>query len=393
MIFTLEALRAKHGDSLLLHYGEKSDPRLMVIDGGPASVFNQSLKPRLAELKAERSGDDPLPIRLLMVSHIDDDHIRGVLDLTRGLVRQKEREEPLDWEIAALWHNSFDDLVGEGADKMVEEASVGLSLADLEAGAPLPADGVSRPAALVLASVAQGRTLRLDARKLALELNPPDGRLLTGSEAGDPPLEFEGGLTFRLVGPSRQRVAELQKKWAEELEKRRKSGAAQVAAAAYVDDSVFNLSSLAVLAEAGGKTLLLTGDARGDDLLGGLEKAGLLEKGKLHVDVLKMPHHGSDRNVETDFFRRVTADHYVFSGDGRHGNPEVATFAMIFAARGQQEPFTFHLTYGPGDLIQGYPVAELTELFTRQKEKGVPFEVVSPAAGEKGLSIHMGEAL
>jgi hypothetical protein len=393
MIFTLEALRAKHGDSLLLHYGKKSDPQLMVIDGGPSGVFNQNLKPRLAELKAERSGDDPLPIRLLMVSHIDDDHIRGVLDLTKGLVRQMESEESLDWEIAALWHNSFDDLVGEGAEKMVEEASVGLSLADLEGGALLPADGVSRPSALVLASVAQGRNLRLDAKKLALELNPPDGRLLTGAETGDPPLEFEGGLSFRVVGPNRQRIAELQKKWAEELERRKRSEAAKVEAAAYVDESVFNLSSIAVLAEAGGKTMLLTGDARGDDLLGGLEKAGLLKKDKLHVDVLKMPHHGSDRNVETDFFRRVTADHYVFSGDGRHGNPEVATFAMIFAAREKKKPFTFHLTYGPEDLIEGYPKDELTELFASQKKKGVPFEVVSPEAGEKGLSIHLGEAL
>lgn len=393
MIFTLEALRAKHGDSLLLHYGDADDPQLMVIDGGPSGVFGQSLQPRLAELKAERTGDDPLPIRLLMVSHIDDDHIRGVLDLTKGLVRQLDREEPLDWEIGALWHNSFDDLVGEGADEMVKEASVGLSLADLEAGAPLPAGGVSRPSALVLASVAQGRNLRLDAKKLALELNPPEGKLLTGSDAGDPPLEFDGGLTFRLVGPNRQRVAELKKKWAEELERRRKSGAAAVEAAAYVDESVFNLSSIAVLAEAAGKTLLLTGDARGDDLLGGLEKAGLLEKGKLHVDVLKMPHHGSDRNVETDFFRRVTADHYVFSGDGRHGNPEVATFAMIFAARGKKKPFTFHLTYAPDELIEGFPREELTELFASQKKKGVPFEVVTPGEGEKGLSIHLGEEM
>ena len=35
MIFTLEALEAKHGDSLLLHYGTKKSPQLIVIDGGP----------------------------------------------------------------------------------------------------------------------------------------------------------------------------------------------------------------------------------------------------------------------------------------------------------------------------------------------------------------------
>ena len=45
--------------------------------------------------------------------------------------------------------------------------------------------------------------------------------------------------------------------------------------------------------------MLLTGDARGDDVLAGLREAGLLRRSPLHVDVLKLPHHGSDRNVET----------------------------------------------------------------------------------------------
>jgi len=52
------------------------------------------------------------------------------------------------------------------------------------------------------------------------------------------------------------------------------------ALAAYVDKSVPNLSSLVVLAKAGGKTMLLTGDARGDKILEGLELVGALKKGE-----------------------------------------------------------------------------------------------------------------
>ena len=44
--------------------------------------------------------------------------------------------------------------------------------------------------------------------------------------------------------------------------------------------------------------------------------------GTMHVDLLKVPHHGSANNLDDDFFERITADHYVFSGDGEHGNPE-----------------------------------------------------------------------
>src|SRR5215212_9539908 len=110
MIFTLEALEAKHGDSLLLHYGTKKSPRLIVIDGGPPGVFGQSLRPRLEWLRDKRAPGGSLPVRLLMVSHIDDDHIRGVLDLTDALIAQKKKETPL-CDITTIWLNSFDEIL------------------------------------------------------------------------------------------------------------------------------------------------------------------------------------------------------------------------------------------------------------------------------------------
>jgi beta-lactamase superfamily II metal-dependent hydrolase len=108
-----------------------------------------------------------------------------------------------------------------------------------------------------------------------------------------------------------------------------------------------------MLAESGDKRMLLTGDARGDKILAGLEMVGLLKaKGKMHVDVLKVPHHGSDNNMETVFFQRVTADHYVMSGDGEHGNPERATLEMLLAARGNAK-YTIHLTYPTDEIDRG----------------------------------------
>ena len=122
-----------------------------------------------------------------------------------------------------------------------------------------------------------------------------------------------------------------------------KKGPAEAAAATKFDESVFNLSSIVVLAELGGKRMLLTGDARGDDIKQAVSTAKLLKKGKLHVHILKVPHHGSDNNVATDFFRTITADHYVISGNGDYGNPEVATLNMISEAR-PDDGFTLHLT-------------------------------------------------
>ena len=96
--------------------------------------------------------------------------------------------------------------------------------------------------------------------------------------------------------------------------------------------------------------MLLTGDARGDKILLGLQKAGLIKpRRKMNVDILKLPHHGSDNNVTTGFFRRIHAQHYVASGDGEHGNPERETFEMLFKARGKAK-FNVHLTYKVKDI-------------------------------------------
>jgi hypothetical protein len=68
------------------------------------------------------------------------------------------------------------------------------------------------------------------------------------------------------------------------------------------------------------------------------------EGGSIHVDILKGPHHGSSNNVAPAFFERITADHYVFSGNGENGNPERETLEMLSTARGDDE-YQIHLTY------------------------------------------------
>ena len=354
-MFRLEALQAGKGDALLLHWGEPGDPRLIVIDGGPGGTYEESLRPRLEELKAERGLDsrELLPVEILMVSHIDDDHINGVLDLAAELRDQDERDEPLLLDVTTLWHNAFDDLLGNDAEELTAALAASIHGGDVAASSFGPA-GTGDHVGVVIASVNQGRKLRQDAEALAWNVNAPFGRLIQTAPTGEPPAHhtLDGGLELTILGPSRERLVELQEKWDEELpkllEREREAGAAGVARAAAraLDESVHNLASLMVLAEADGKTVLLTGDGRGDHLLEGLERTGRIEPGgTLHVDLFKLPHHGSDRNVSTELFRRVTADHYVVSGDGTHHNPEVATLEMISEARRGYDDFTLWLTH------------------------------------------------
>ena len=76
--------------------------------------------------------------------------------------------------------------------------------------------------------------------------------------------------------------------------------------------------------------MLLTGDARGDDVLAGLRAVGKITgKKPLKLDILKLPHHGSIRDIDTDFFELLPAAHYVVSANGRYENPDLATMQML----------------------------------------------------------------
>lgn len=379
MIFSLDVRRARKGDCLLLHFGSKREPGLVMIDGGPKNVYTPHLKPRLLEIRKARGldGQEPLPVDLLMVSHVDDDHIQGILDLTREMTATIRA--PL-LRVLSFWHNSFDDVIGNTPEELT--ASVAAQFGAASLAGDLPADAtvdsdeeeeVVIDSLKVLASIEQGHRLREDAEKLGFPLNPEfDGKLIL---AGAKKLEVAGGLSFVVAGPMKPELKKLQDKhdeWLKSQKKTKKTGAA--ALAAYVDKSVPNLSSIVVLAAFADKRMLLTGDARGDKILAGLELAGLLKRGgNMHVDVLKVPHHGSANNLDDDFFKRITAAHYVFSGNGEHGNPEREAIEMLFNARGKQ-PFEVHVTY---------PITEIDVARQEDWKKEQVKEKKKKAAGSK----------
>ncbi len=352
MIFSLEALQAFHGDSLLLHAGTDEEPVLLLIDGGPSGTWETSLQPRLEELRAERAeraGDgDALQIDLAMVSHIDSDHVAGMVDFAGELVTEQQDSQRLRYEVGTLWHNSFDDILGDDADDLRAAAVEVLS-------APVAdrvADEIRAAGLAVVASVAEGRELRDQAQTLGWSINEPFDGPIVLPEEGARTITL-GPLTLTVACPHAAQLAKLHDAWDKWLEEHPKTVTSPASARASRDNSPYNLSSIAVLAECGGKRMLLTGDARDDHVLAGLDEAGIATDGKTHVDILKLPHHGSIRNMRAEFFASVTADHYVISADGRHGNPETATLALIADSRADDD-FTIHLTnrVGTDDLEQ-----------------------------------------
>ncbi|UWZ85262.1 ComEC/Rec2 family competence protein [Occallatibacter riparius] len=320
-MFTFEALDAKFGDCLLLHFGQPEQPRLIVVDGGPKGVFEESLEPRLQQLRQERGleDDDVFVTDLLMVSHIDDDHIHGVLDWLTYFVTSGQ-----EWQIVECWFNSFPDVL---------ENTRKLKIATLNGQGKLLYPNPSRDARGIVASVAQGRELRDTLTPLGTRINGGKGVVFVPDNV---PTFSKAGLTLTLLAPNQKAVQRLEHKWEVTPIK-----------TAALDSAVENLSSLVVLAESDGCAVLLTGDARGEYIVDGLESAGYLRDGRCRVDVLKLPHHGSSRNCTKDLFNAVEAQHYVISANGKYNNPDTETLCLIAETRGENSDFLVHLTNAP----------------------------------------------
>ena len=316
----LIVVQAAFGDSLILEARSAAGTSRILVDGGPGGTFEAHLAPVLGRLAAAEAHID-----VAVLSHIDNDHVVGLLDLL-GAMRERSSGAPPLPRIEALWHNAF----GQALGSFELEPRVRAALAAAgQSATPMPL------AAAVLRGVGEGDELRKAAQALRIPINPgfTEGHVRLD---GAPGIRL-GDLSIDIVGPSQAILERLRKQWERWLA--RKPGVA-------ADRSVPNLSSIVMLARLGRRSILLTGDARGDHVLDGLAEAGLLgPEGSLHVSVLKMPHHGSIRNIDGDFLRQVTADTYVVSADGRHGNPDHETLAAtVEAAHAASRPIELVFT-------------------------------------------------
>src|SRR5436190_11649313 len=104
-VFTIEMLPAQRGDALWLTYGEGSDLHHVLVDAGPSETV-----PTLVPVLERRIRDLPgrsNRIELLAMTHVDADHIQGVVSLLSGPGRVR-----LFRDVWFNGHKHLSDLLG-----------------------------------------------------------------------------------------------------------------------------------------------------------------------------------------------------------------------------------------------------------------------------------------
>lgn len=382
----LTVFQAGKGDCLLLQ--AKDDTRIL-IDGGMRAAYREHVAPALGALEQKGKALD-----LVYLSHIDRDHISGVLQLMDDLVawrvfdfqqasgntRFKQPKAPRPPKVRELWHNPFHEAVSRNTGPIEDMLATRAGLLETSRAAwALEQAPLQRELAT---SIAEGIELsrRVRPEQLDIKVNRHfDGKLAL-VRANAQPIKL-GSLTITVIGPFREDLDALRSEWnawlrdnKEQLADLRRSldrdadrlhasefehlrGVLTLASREIGDRkkvTVPNLASLMLLLEEDGKSLLLTGDGHHADILKGLAHAEKLSaQGGIHVDALKVQHHGSEHNLDPPFARKVTANRYIFCGNGEHENPDARVVRAILDSRlGTQakrstnpeaaRPFAFH---------------------------------------------------
>lgn len=370
----ITAFEGNKGDCVLL---TSAGGKNILIDGGhvtthrPTDVnsYKDNVAPSLGQMRAD--GDE---IDLICVSHVDQDHIGGILILlddefawrvfdhqTGQGLNPDPPANPRPPRIGGIWHNAFHEQLnrnrGEITDALAagERRSLALGIGPTAHGGNLfeHLANSMREATLV--------SRRIGQRQLNIPLNPEFGGKLVLREDTTTPVAI-GDLRVSVLGPTPERLEELRDEWNKWLKSAKGKGQLQrihtqsrEAEEALIQGNldIFlkainlgpavgdrssvteeNVASIVMMVEENCKTVLMTGDARDDHIVEDLVATGFADTdGHAHVNVLKLQHHGSENNFSREFGRKVTADHYLICGNGKHENPDLRVLERLIASR------------------------------------------------------------
>jgi len=328
----IEMGRALHGDCLFVEWGGANGKHRMLIDGGPIGAYDV-LENRIAALPA-----DERLFELMVLSHVDTDHIEGMVRLFA---------EPAD-----KWPFKVKDVWFNGWRHMDEEDTLGGRQGEFFSALlqhrlwPGAWNGAFKGAVVVPASGPLPAKCLDGGMKLTL-LSPTREKLdkmreawrkdlkASGIKAGDVDAAWEDLGSQKKYLPDEGLLASSKSSIAEILKRQFKT-----------DDAAANGASIAFLAEHAAGSCLFLADAHPDGVTGSLKRL-LADRGakRLKVDAVKVAHHGSKNNTDEELVSLIDSPRFLFSTSGaQFKHPDEEAIARIIAGAGGR-PVTLYFNY------------------------------------------------
>lgn len=331
-------LEANHGDCILVSFDYEGRKKNILIDSGVSKTYeykinkrkkNGALKKIFLELHNNNENID-----LLIITHVDDDHIGGMLKYFAS----NEFDPDM---IKKVWFNSG-LLINEYFQENIQNKNL-QELDEFESTDTSIKQGITFESKLELNNIWDRKLIK----SCSEELN-------------------ELGAKFKILSPNDAKLKKLLVKWEKESPSSltsedndyNKTIDELVESDEFREDrSIHNGSSIAFILEAKGKRMLFLGDAHPRVIVNKLKELKFSKENKIVLDFVKLSHHASKANTSYEFLDLIDSNKFIILTNGDyHCLPNKTTFARIFNINKEAE-----LYFNYPDLIK--------KIFSNEKER------------------------
>ena len=356
-MIVVEMLPAQEGDCFLIAVDNKYH---ILVDGGTPYTYRHYLKSRLIKL-----AEDKKVIDLLIVTHVDNDHIGGIIPFIK---ENGNASNPQIIPVKEVWHNSYRHLQFDKNGKLeFREKEI---LKSIVAKGAMEEHIKNNDESVKDISGYQGTTLAGLLYSNGYNWNTISNNLPIRKGVFQ---EIDKNIHIKVIAPQDNELEELGKVWKKQLMQKKHSflfsdellfddayeyymrflrepfieareisymkeeeNIEKLAYKEYPSDiSVVNNSSICFEIDYKGTLLLFLGDKS----VGSLDMNLIKEKYAL----LKVPHHGSNNNYSIEFAKKVHADVYLLSTNGRkYQHPDKEMVAKIIYFNKEKKKIFFN---------------------------------------------------
>ncbi|MEZ7505968.1 ComEC/Rec2 family competence protein [Flavobacterium sp. Arc2] len=308
----IKFLKAFNGDAILISFKEKGDTRNILIDGGmPATYVHKDKKGKLkyGELKetVDKIRESNEKIDLLVLTHVDDDHIGGVL-------KWFEKDKEAHKIIGQVWFNS-----GRLISEHYNEQEIATNLLEI------PDDGT-------LTSIGQG----VKFEDYIEEKGIWNRRTFVSLDS------FKYlSINFKILSPSPDKLQLLLGKWEKEKPESLYTSVDKndyeltlkehIAKDKFKEDpAIHNGSSIALIMTLNKKNFVFLADAHPTVVVNSLKAFGYSKDKPLKAALVKISHHGSKANNSIEMLELIKTNKYIISTNGnKHAHPNKQFLARL----------------------------------------------------------------
>lgn len=375
-MINLDFLQAHSGDSFLLSFESTTKKYNILIDSGIKNTYTHSLGERINAIPENEQID------LLIITHIDIDHIGGMLRYI-----ENESLEKIKSKIKEIWFNSGITISKHFHTKEILQREIEIN--------PQKENFKEE----INTNYQHGSTLEKYLIKYM------EGRWNQNVIYNKTNKEFEN---FKLVFISTDMTAlkELNENWQTEIGIESLDTANKkmdwdlvienLAKNKFsVDPSLPNKSSIACLFQLKEKDelknkILFLADAHNSIVKDSLIELGFSKENKLIVDIVKLSHHGSKYNLDYDLLEIIESNRFIISTNGKTGFPDKETLSKILCnperKKDNQGKYIQNIEF-----IFNYPEENFEGLFKKDNEENdeskYNFKCTYNKDNEKWLSI------